>query len=227
LLSLSARLRRGQFIILLAIMYLTAVLQVMLFLPKFEESTNTGSTVHHFQLNNLIIRRCVESSVAWASLGGNFSEYLDWSLRVLSNELPLIVKVCKASLKIVDGECSAIVLLEVYDFAYEAYYKLRVNVSLAVRILGIEVLRIASIPTFKSVKLKVQVSSEESVIINSEYLNFTIAYFNGTSWVCAPTMVEELGDAFLVSAQIDAMASSIVLYVGDWREIIVKLKIEI
>ena len=215
---------KGQAIIILALLYLTIILQLTLIIPKTKMENQEIKS--HIQLINLIIKRCIESSLSWASLGGNFTEYLQWSLNQIMSEYSIIIEPINYTTIIREGKSTTQVKLSITDFKYNVHYAKIYNSTLTMKLINLETSNYASIPILKSIKITVKIENESGPITNK--LNFTLTYNENGEWKNALIKVNQIDQGiYLISTQIPKSSNQIKLIVGDWREIITWIKIEI
>lgn len=207
---------------LFAILYVSLILNLTLILSHFVNVYERP--YYHVQLINLMLKRITDSSLAWASNGGNFSQYLTLCLNELSRYYPIIVTVLNYSLSIDELSCQTSVTYLVSYLPFNFQYRLKCTSSFGVSILT-ETSASSPSPFFKSKLIKLKLFSDESFTPSS--IVFSALYFDGFNWRETYVSVKSFNAIYSVVLTVPLNATILKLVVGDWRGIVITITLEI
>jgi len=215
---------RGQVLIIFALIYLSMLIQLIYSIPL--RSTCTDVPTSYLKAINKMVKRALDSSLAWKSLGGDFNWYLERAVNNLALNLPIVITILNSTALVREGFCRAEAAFAVSDFKFNSHYILRCLSELNLTILELSRDFPPPSPAFKATSLKVKVVKEYGLPISS--LNFTLEYYDGNFWIAIdPIVVLDSTGIWIIRAVIPALASKVRLYVGDWRGIVTYIEFEV
>lgn len=220
---LKRRGKRGQIIIMFAIIYLSLILNLIHVLPRFSQESESPS--YHVRIVNLMLKRITDASLAWACNGGNFSQYLDWCLSNLLKYYPVLVSVLDYSVIMEEGLRQASVTYIVSYSPFNIHYQLKCVSKLQVLSITNLVSPPSPSPSFKSRSFEVKILLDEPYMLDS--IIFSALFFDGSRW--HPTYVKVVPSftSYKVVLTVPLNATLIKLLVGDWRGITVDFSFKV
>ncbi|MCS7364596.1 MAG: hypothetical protein NDF54_04075 [archaeon GB-1867-035] len=210
--------RRGQIIILFAILYVGLILNLLHILPSFIEEHE--SPFSHVKIINLMLKRITDASLAWASNGGNFSQYLNWCLDNLSKYYPVIVTVLDYSVTIEEQLRQATVTYLISYLPFNLQYRLQCTSKFQVSTIA-SLTSSSPSPSFKSKLFEIKLLSDELYPLDSN--SFSALFFDGYKWHLTYVKVTFSNTSYLIALTVPLNATLIKLLIGDWRGITISI----
>jgi len=205
--------RRGQILILFAILYIALIYQLVYLTPYYRIDIDVPSS--YIQALNLIFKRLICDALVHRINGGEFIDRLNLNLHDIMNVYPLIVELSSYNVTLKDGYVGASVTLQVYDFKYRCRYTFSYNCCLGFKIVNITTSN-SYVPTFNDVEMVVEIFGDSEALLKPP--TFMISYiYNGSIFTFFPDSKSLINGYYVIRFVIPLNVHTFIFGVIDWR----------